>query len=100
LRILFDQGTPVPLRRYLPGHSVATAFEIGWAEFANGDLLLEAEKQFEALVTTDQNLHYQQNLARRRLAILILPFASLRFLYLCYLNIGGAERCDLLFDEA
>jgi calcium binding protein len=49
---------------------------MGWAEFANGDLLLEAEKQFEALVTTDQNLRYQQNLASRRLAILILPFAS------------------------
>jgi hypothetical protein len=76
LRILFDQGTPVPLRQYLPGHTVATAFEMGWAEFANGDLLLEAEKQFEALVTTDQNLRYQQNLANRRLAILILPFAS------------------------
>ena len=34
----------------------------GWAEFGNGDLLLEAEAQFNALVTTDQNLRYQQNL--------------------------------------
>ena len=53
-----------------------TAFEMGWAEFSNGDLLLEAEAQFNALVTTDQNLRYQQNLANRRLAILVLPFAS------------------------
>jgi len=65
LRILFDQGTPVPLRRYLLGHTVATAFEMGWAEFGNGDLLLEAEAQFNALVTTDQNLRYQQNSERR-----------------------------------
>ena len=76
MRILFDQGAPVPLRRYLPGHTIATAFEMEWAEFGNGDLLLEAEAQFNALVTTDQNLRYQQNLANRRLAILVLPFAS------------------------
>ena len=76
MRILFDQGTPVPLRRYLSGHTIATAFEMGWAEFSNGDLLLEAEAQFNALVTTDQNLRYQQDLANRRLAILVLPFAS------------------------
>ena len=49
---------------------------MGWAEFGNGDLLLEAEAQFNALVTTDQHLRYQQNLANRRLAILVLPFAS------------------------
>jgi len=49
---------------------------MGWAEFSNGDLLLEAEAQFNALVTTDQNLRYQQNLENRRLAILVLPFAS------------------------
>jgi hypothetical protein len=49
---------------------------MAWAEFSNGDLLLEAEAQFDALVTTDQNLRYQQNLAKRSLAILVLPFAS------------------------
>ena len=64
------------MRPYLPGHTIATAFEMGWAEFGKGDLLLEAEAQFNALVTTDQNLRYQQNLANRRLAILVLPFAS------------------------
>jgi hypothetical protein len=76
LRILFDQGTPAPLRRYLLAHTVATAFEMGWAEFSNGKLLFEADTQFDVLVTTDQNLRYQQNLANRRLAILVLPFAS------------------------
>jgi hypothetical protein len=78
LRILLDQGTPVPLRRYLLNHTVATAFEMGWAELANVDLLLAAEAQFEALITTDQNLRYEQNLADRKLAILVLPFASWR----------------------
>lgn len=73
MRVLFDQGTPVPLRRALVGHSVATAFEMGWAELSNGELLNAADS---ALITTDRNLRYQQNLAGRRLAILVLPTTS------------------------
>ena len=77
MRILFDHGTPVPLRRSLPEHEVSTAYERGWAELQNGDLLAAAEKEFEALITTDQNLRYQQNLSGRQLAILVLPTTSL-----------------------
>ena len=74
MRILFDQGTPVPLRKSLPGHIVITAFEQGWSMLQNGDLLTEAEKNaFELLVTTDQNLKYQQVLMYRKIAILVLP---------------------------
>ncbi len=73
MRILFDQGTPVPLRRALAAHEVSTAFEMGWANLENGDLLRAAEAQFDLLITTDQNLRYQQNLTGRRLAILVLP---------------------------
>ena len=76
MRIVFDQGTPAPLRRALPGHAVATAFELGWSDLANGDLLEQAEAQFDLLITTDQNLRYQQNLVRRRIAILVLPTTS------------------------
>ena len=73
MRILFDQGTPAPLRQYLVGHTVATAFEAGWDNLENGGLLREAETAFDALITTDQNLRYQQNLDGRKLAILVLP---------------------------
>jgi hypothetical protein len=75
LRILFEQGTLVPLRRYLLAHTVATAFEMGWAEFSNGNLLFAAEAQFELLVTTDQNLSYQQNLGNRMLAIRLVEIS-------------------------
>jgi hypothetical protein len=76
MRILFDQGTPAPLRRNLLGHAVKTAHELGWAGFDNGRLLAMAETEFDALVTTDQNLRYQQNVAGRRIAILVLPTTS------------------------
>ena len=76
MRIVFDQGTPAPLRRALSGHTVSTAFELCWSSLTNGDLLREAEAQFDLLITTDQNLRYQQNLAGRRLAILVLPTTS------------------------
>ena len=70
MRILFDQGTPVPLRAIFTTHQISTAFEMGWANLENGDLLRAAEDQFDLFITTDQNLRYQQNLAGRRLAIL------------------------------
>jgi hypothetical protein len=76
MRVVFDHGTPVPLRHAMSGHSISTAYELGWTELDNGALLKAAEAQFDALVTTDQNLRYQQNLAGRRLAILVLPTTS------------------------
>ena len=54
MRVLFDQGTPVPLRNYLPEYKVATAAEMGWSTLSNGELLDAAEREFDLLVTTDQ----------------------------------------------
>ena len=76
MRILFDQGTPAPLRDYLVGHEVATVFELGWSELTNGELLARAEQSYDLLITTDQQVRYQQNLAGRRLAIAALLTTS------------------------
>ena len=77
MRILFDQGTPVPLRRHLTGHQVETAYERGWSRLKNGELLDAAERDgFEVLVTTDANLRYHQCLAGRRIAIVVLTTTS------------------------
>jgi hypothetical protein len=76
MRILFDQGTPVPLRDHLIGHVVTTAFELGWSTLKNGELLAAAEASFDTLITTDQNLRYQQNLAGRNLRILVIMITS------------------------
>jgi len=79
MRVLFDQGTPVPLRNALSHHVVETAYERGWQILSNGELLEAAEAAgFELLVTTDQNLRYQQNLASREIAVLVLRTTSWR----------------------
>ncbi len=77
MRILFDQGMPAPLRRHLSRHEVGTTFERGWSGLDNGALLDRAESDgYQLLVTTDQNLRHQQNLAGRQLAIMVLLAAS------------------------
>ena len=73
MKLLFDQGTPAPLRRHLPGHSVDTLAEKGWFEKGNGELLDLAEREgYEVLVTTDQSLPFQQNLARWQVGVVVL----------------------------
>src|SRR5438552_17179429 len=76
MKILFDHGTPAPLRHTLVVHEISTAYEKGWAKLQNGDLLAAAEKEFAGFITTDKNLRYQQNLVGRELAILVLPTSS------------------------
>jgi hypothetical protein len=76
VRILFDQGTPVPLRALLVGHDVSTAFELGWSRLTNGELLAATEGRFDLLITTDRQLRHQQSLRGRRVSILVLPTTS------------------------
>ncbi len=77
MRVLFDHGTPAPLRRVLVGHTVETAYERGWSRLTNGDLLNAAEAAgFAVFVTTDKNLQYQQLLAARRIAVVVLSTTS------------------------
>lgn len=77
MRVLFDQGTPVPLRAHLAQHDIETAYERRWATLKNGALLDAAEDEgFAVLVTTDVNLKHQQNLASRRIAIVVLTRTS------------------------
>lgn len=75
--VLFDQGTPVPLRQLLSRHTVETAYERGWSMLANGELLRAAEAAgFDVLVTTDTKMQYQQNLEGRHVAVVALSTTS------------------------
>jgi hypothetical protein len=57
---------------------VSTAYEMGWSEVDNGRLLSAAELEFDAMITTDQSIRYQQNRAGRRLGIIVLPTTNWR----------------------
>jgi len=73
MRILFDVNMPEPLRRYLTEHTVDTANEKGWARIKNGDLLANAERDgYEVLITADQSMRYQQDVAHRQIAVIVL----------------------------
>ena len=71
--ILFDNGTPRGLARFLTSHSVEEARTRRWEELSNGELIDVAEQAgFEVMVTTDKNIRYQQNLKARKIALVVL----------------------------
>jgi predicted nuclease of predicted toxin-antitoxin system len=72
MRILIDECLPKKLKLELPGHSVQTVPEAGWAAKQNGELLRLAEREFDVLLTNDQNIEHQQNLKQFDLAIIVL----------------------------
>ena len=73
MKLLFDQGTPAPLPRHLNGHVVDAAAERGWSDLDNGDVIKNAEREgYDVLITSDQNMRNQQNLAGRRLAVVVV----------------------------
>ena len=72
MRILLDECVPRRFRRQLQDHEVRTVPEMGWASFKNGVLLAAASGKFDALVTTDQRLNYQQNVSGFEIAVVVL----------------------------
>jgi len=71
--VIFDHSTPAPLAAFLAGHTVTEARDRGWDTLSNGDLLAEAERAgFDVLLTADQSIRYQQNLAGRQIALVVL----------------------------
>jgi len=73
VKILFDANTSAPLARFLQGHEVVRADELGSQGLENGILLDAAEQaEFDLLLSCDQNIQYQQNLTGRKLTLVIL----------------------------
>ena len=72
-RLLLDTNMPRGMRSLLSGHDVKTARQMGWETLTNGDLLAAAEAAgFDAMVTADRNIPYQQNLSGRKIALIEL----------------------------
>ena len=77
MRLLFDQNVPQPLLKHIAGHDLLHAYNAGWGDLVNGDLVAAADAhRFDVLVTADQSLRYQQNLASRRIGLLVLSTNS------------------------
>ena len=84
MKVLIDECAPRALKSFLSkeGHESLTVQEAGWSGRENGELLAAAENEFDVLVTLDTNLRYQQNLAGRRIAIVVLQSSSNRLEHL------------------
>jgi hypothetical protein len=73
VRVLLDEQLPRQLAPYVVGHDVRTVQQQSWAGLKNGALLAAAEAAgFSVLLTGDQNLEHQQNLAKRTLGVVVL----------------------------
>lgn len=76
MRLLLDECVPKRLRSELTGYNVQTVRDAGWAGLKNGALLRAADGAFDALITVDQGIAYQQNLSGLRIALIIMAAAS------------------------
>lgn len=76
MRLLLDESVPAKLRRHLAGYDVRTAGEMGRGGVKNGKLLALAGQEFDAFVTVDKNMQFQQNLATLPIAVLVLDALS------------------------
>ena len=76
MRLLLDESLPWRLARLLEGHHVVSVQKAGWTGVKNGALLKRAASAYEAFITADQNLQYQQNLETLPLAVFVLAARS------------------------
>ena len=79
MRLLLDECLPRTLKKEFRGHKIQTVPEMGWAGKKNGELLRLAEKEFDAFITLDQNLQYQQNLSKSSMAVILLSVKNNRY---------------------
>lgn len=81
MRLLLDENLPRRLRQDLTEHEIYTANERGWTGMSNEKLLeLLIENEFDALLTFDKNLQYQQNFAKYNIAVIVLNAPDNRYL--------------------
>ncbi len=73
MKILLDECVTKHLKPYLSEHEVFTVREMQWSGIKNEKLMnLCVEHHFDILLTIDKNLHYQQNLDKYDLTVIVL----------------------------
>lgn len=82
MNLLLDEQLPRQLGPLLGGHEVATVQQMGWDGKQNGELLALARSRFDAFVTLDRNLEYQQSITDEDVPILVVIVRKNRLDYL------------------
>src|ERR1700757_1339703 len=96
MRVLLDHCVDIRFQRLLTGHEVELAKKLGFEKLSNGELLDAAESAgFEVVVTVDKNIRFQQNINKRRIALITLNPALVDLEYIEPL----APRLVELLDE-
>lgn len=90
-RVLLDECVPKRLARTLTGHTVRTVPQLGWFSRKDQTLLARAQGEFDAIVTVDQNLQFQQRIAPDMPMIIVMQAISNRFADLLPLVPGVLE---------
>jgi hypothetical protein len=80
VRVLLDECVDRRLVRDIVGHELSTVVGLGWAGVRNGDLLVRAAGQFDAFVTVDRNLVFQQRIDDLPFAVLVIRARSNRLI--------------------
>ena len=76
--MLLDECVDRRLAVDIRGHDVKTVPEAGWAAMKNGELLTRAQHEFDAFVTTDRSLPFQQDPPHFSIAVIVLRAPSNR----------------------
>lgn len=82
MRVLLDENLPHELASHLAGHEATTVADRDWAGITNGQLLAQANGQFDVLLTMDRRLSEQQDLSRFHLRVVLVRAASNRMVHL------------------
>jgi predicted nuclease of predicted toxin-antitoxin system len=78
VRVLLDENLPRDLASELPGCDVDTVIGLGWAGIKNGELLRRCEARFDALVTMDSSMEFQQRVSDRPFGVIVIQARSSR----------------------
>lgn len=94
MRLYLDESLPEDLRFLIEGHDVRTARFMRWKGWPDGDVLPLAQSEFDAVLTCDQSIPYQQNLSRLDLRIIVLHGRTNRIQDLLPLLPEAGEAAD------
>lgn len=82
MRVLLDEQLPLDLAAALQGHNVDTVVGRGWTGITNGELLRRIVGEYDALVTMDRGIEFQQNLTTVPFVVLLVRAPSNRMVHL------------------